>query len=224
MTQTQTIISGAPSRNTIVHTWQLYCLVIVLNWMLILLFEKMVLTRDFYYSILSTKMELSRIDELTEFVRRFTIINVMFIPFIVFLKIAFVTSLLQLPFLTMNIDVSYYKIFRGVTIANFIYIVAGLLKCLWMHYLPPESITNEILSMNLLAITNLIDGQLYSAASYSLLNTINIFEAVWIIYVVYYLRKHGGIPLVDACIDTVSIWVGLLFAQYGVLYYFTQIF
>jgi hypothetical protein len=169
-------------------------------------------------------MELSRIDKSVELLKRITFLSLLLSPIVLFLKISCISFLIQLPFLTREIEIKFKYIFRGVTYASFVFIIAALAKIIWIKSIPPEKLSEELMQLIPFALTNILHYTSYSKAAFTFLNNINIFEAFWILVTTKYLAKHSNISLIDSVSVVSGVWFFLALLQFGIMYYLSRIF
>lgn len=205
-------------------TWQLFLFLVTMNIIITFIYSNFVMTKELYYNLFSAQFKISEIDKFMNLLDRILIINLAIIPLFSWIKIVFVTFMLQFPLLVMDKEISFNIIFRGVTISNFLYSIQAVIKIVWITLTPVEKITNDYLALDPIAVTNFINYSSYSKPIFTLLNSINIFEVAWLACIIIYLKTKGNIAAINASIITFLMWVLLLFAQFGINYYFAQRF
>ena len=224
MSETLAVTASYKSGEHGVKTLQLFLLLAVLNLLTAFVSSRFVMTREIYYSLFSSQLETSSIDEIVNVLDKTYRVHLGLIPLILLVKIAFVTLLLQLSFLLMSIEIGFKNLFRGVALANLVSIVSAATKMVWIKAVPLDKLSFEVLESNPLALSNILNSSSYSRAAFTLLNNVNVFEFVWIAVVIVYLKTRADVQTIDACMVTILAWAFLLFGQYGLVYYFTQVF
>ena len=224
MSETLAVTASYKSGEHGVKTLQLFLLLAVLNLLTAFVSSRFVMTREIYYSLFSSQLETSSIDEIVNVLDKTYRVHLALIPLILLVKIAFVTLLLQFSFLLMSIEIGFKNLFRGVALANLVSIVSAVTKMAWIKAVPLDKLSFEVLESNPLALSNILNSSSYSRAAFTLLNNVNVFEFVWIAVVIVYLKTRADVQTIDACMVTILVWAFLLFGQYGLVYYFTQVF
>lgn len=193
-----------------IETWQLYLSISILSILISIAFQKLIMTQDVYYFIYGNQMEEYRIDNLIKFTEKFQVWGCIATPLLVWLRIAFVAFLIQLPFMLKYIEIPFNEVFRIAAFAFMVMLSADIVRFFYLYFLPQESITPESLTVTPLALTNLLNRTNYSEMVYSILSKINVFEFVWG-YVVYRgLYKTGKINKVDSILVVMGVWIGIL--------------
>lgn len=204
------LLTSANKKERFIETWQLYLLITLLSLIISLAFQKFILTREVYYSLYGSQMEEYRIDDLIKFIEKFQNWGYLATPLFIWLRLAFVAFLIQLPFMIKYIEIPFNEIFRITGFAFLTTLSADVTKFFYLFFLPKESITTDTLIMTPLAITNFLNKKNYSDIAYIFLSKINVFEFIWG-YVVYRgLCKTGKINKIDSLLVVLSVWVGIL--------------
>lgn len=194
----------------LIETWQLYLLITGLTLIISLAFQKIIMTQEVYYSLYGSQMEEYRIDDLIRFIKKFQIWGYIATPLFIWLRLAFVAFLIQLPFMIKYIEIPFNEIFRITAFAFLVMICADIVRFFYLFFLLKESITADALMMTPLAITNLLNKNNYSEIAYLFLDKINLFEFIWC-YIVYRgLYRTGKINKIDSLLVVMSIWFGIL--------------
>ncbi|MBZ0182877.1 MAG: hypothetical protein K8F60_10505 [Melioribacteraceae bacterium] len=194
----------------LIETWQLYLLITVLSVIISLAYQKIIMTQEVYYSIYSSQMEEYRIDDLIRFIEKFQIWGYIATPLFIWLRLAFVAFLIQLPFMIKYIEIPFNEIFRITAFAFLVLLSADVVRFFYLFFLPKELITADALMMTPLAITNLLNKNNYSEITYLFLSKINVFEFFWTYIVYRELYRTGKINKIDSLLVVMSVWFGIL--------------
>lgn len=155
-------------------------------------------------------MEEYRIDDLLRVIEKFQIWGYIATPLFIWLRLAFVAFLIQLPFMIKYIEIPFNDIFRIVAFAYLVLLSADAVRFFYLFFLSKESITADALMMTPLSITNLLNRNNYSDIAYTFLSRINAFELIWG-YVIYRgLYRTGKINKIDSLLVVISVWIGIL--------------
>jgi len=204
-------------------TWHLFFLIIIAVWLNTWILQNYVMTREVYHNLLSEQLEISRIDDYFNFVRKISIFSYILVPIIIWIQLAFVTLLLQFPLVLKFIDIPFKKIFRVVTSAQISLVVMGLIKTFWLLHFQPSQITRQTLSFTPLSLTNFLDISAYPKSAVQVLNNFNVFSIIWCIILIKGLSNTGKIKKLDTSIIVVVVWTLILVFQWVLVMYFTKI-
>lgn len=204
------LLTSVNKKERFIETWQLYLLITLLSLIISFAFQKFILTREVYYTLYGSQMEEYRIDDLIKFIEKFKIWGYLATPLFVWLRLAFVAFLIQLPFMLRYIEIPFNEIFRITAFAFIALLAADAVRFIYLLFLPKEQYTAEALTMIPLSITNLLNRNNYNDTAYLFLSKINVFEFVWG-YIIYRgLYKTGKINKIDSFLIVMSVWLGIL--------------
>ncbi len=198
-----------------VKTWQMFLIITVISILISFAFQKLVITREVFYNLYGSQMEEYRIDDYISMMQKFQIWGYIATPLIVWLRIAFVAFLIQLPFMLKYIEIPFKDIFRIVTIAYFVLLASDFIRFFYLYFQPAGQITLNSLTFIPLALTNLLNKNNYSAVAYSFLSKINLFELGWCVVVYLGLVKTKKMENVDYVLIVFGVWVGIAAFVYG---------
>jgi len=206
-----------------IKTWQLFLLITLAVWINTWILQNFVMTRDVYHNLLAEKLEISRIDDYFNYVRKISMISYALTPLVLWIQLAFVTLLLQFPLVLKFIDVSFKKIFRIAAFAQISLIVMAIIKTVWLLHFKPSQITAKTLSFTPFSITNLLDVNLYPKSALQILNNFNLFAVIWCIILIKGISDTGKIKKSDSVLLVLGVWAFILIFQWALLTYFTKI-
>lgn len=206
-------------KERLIETWQLYLIITISSVLLSFAFQKFIMTREVYYTLYGSQLEDYRIDETINFIQKFQIWGYVATPLIVWLRIAFVAFLIQLPLILKFDEIPFREIFRTASFAFLVIISLDMMRFFYLYFLPPQSITAETLTFIPLSITNLLNKENYSALAISVLSKINLFELVWG-YVIYRgLYKTGKLEKIDAALIVFGVWIGIMVLSVALVFF-----
>jgi hypothetical protein len=203
--------------------WQIYLGILVINILVAWLFKICIMTKDVYYDLLSEQIESYRIDQYIELINRYSVWGIITIPITLFIKVLFISLLVQLPLLTKFVEIPFTKIFRIVLVAS-ISLCAGLVaQFIYIYSIFLKGITPSMFIKYPLSLAQLVDNQKYDDSSIIVFNSINIFEILWIYLIYKGLANTKKIKKVDSAILVLCIWTVLLFLRWIAISYFYRI-
>ena len=177
--------------------------------------SQLVMTRDVYYNILSDQMEYSRIDQVYEAVKGYSIWGYLFVPLILWLRIAFVVLMTQFPFILRDIDIPFKQVFRAGCFGLLFLAVGSMLRIIYLSSLPSDQVDKTILTFVPFSIAQFLDAEAYGTTAFAVLSSFNIFELLWILMISKGVASSGKVNKGDAILVTSFIWVIILVFQWG---------
>lgn len=209
-------VSSDGEKERLFETWQLYLFITVVTIIISFAFQKFIMTRDVYYTLYGQQMEDYRIDEYFNMAKRIQFWGYLATPLIIWLRIAFVAFLIQMPLMIKYIEIPFKQIFRITAFAFLILLSVDIIRFFYLYFLHTGSITAASLTYMPLALTNLLNKENYSDIAFAFLSKINVFEFLWI-YVVYRgLYKTGKIEKIDALLVSMGVWFGILILTFAI--------
>jgi hypothetical protein len=203
-------------------TWQLFIVLTVINIVVLFILNKFVLTRDVYYSLLSSRMEISRIDDYFNFINKFKIWGYLFTPLLLWLKISVVALLIQLPLMVKFIEIPFKQIFRIVAWANVSMIILAIAQIIYLLNIPASQFSQNTLSFIPLSLMNLINNLHFTAAAKGFINSINVFELIWLSIIYKGLSNTGKLEKIDSAILASGVWIGIAIFNFALLTYLNK--
>jgi hypothetical protein len=118
-----------------------------------------------------------------------------FTPIMLFLKISGVSTLIYVGvfFCDLHEQISFNKVFRVVFASEIIFIIAGFVKFLWFSFFSGNYTLYDLNFFYPLSIINFFNRTEVNQMWIFPLQTINIFQVIYIILISYGLNKQGGI-------------------------------
>jgi len=213
------VLTNKETKERLIETWQLYLLITISSIIVSFAFQKFIMTREVYYTLYGSQLEDYRIDDAINFMQKFQIWGYIATPFIVWLRLAFVAFLIQLPLILKFIEIPFREIFRITTLAYLIIFSADIVRFLYLYFLPSQSITAETLIFIPLSITNFLNKENYSELAFSVLSKINLFELLWG-YIIYRgLYKTSKLEKIDAGLIVFGVWLGIIVLSVALVFF-----
>jgi hypothetical protein len=215
---------GLPQRRFYITNWQIYLGILMINILVAWLFKKFIMTRDIYYNLLSEQIESYRIDQYVELMNRHSIWGFITIPITLFIKVLFISLLLQLPLLTKFVEISFTRIFRIVLLASISFCAGLVAQFVYIYSMPISEITANILIKYPLSLAQLVDIQKYNDSANIVFNSINVFEILWIFLIYKGLANTKRIKKIDSAILILGVWTVLLVLRWAVISYLYRMY
>jgi len=205
---------------------KIFLALLVINILLSWIFQEFIMTRDVYHTLLSDKLESYRIDQQLDIMSRFKIWGYLLLPLVLWLKLTCVSLLLQMPLLLKFIEVPFRKIFRVVMIASIAVVLMNMVYIIKLYNLPVEGISNNLLKVQPLSLSSLLDISAYPDSALAILSTFNLFEAGWLFLIFYGFTIIAGKKLkkTDIALLISGVWTFLLLLNYALLIYMEKAF
>ena len=203
--------------------WQIFTYLAIINFLIAFLASKFIFTREFYYTIFSDQMELTRIDKYVDMVDRYTFWSILLIPFALFVRFAVVAFLIQIPLLIRYIEISFKYLFRWVMYASIALSIGQVVFFLNIYFTPEECLTKALFKVQPLSLATMIDAGEYASNSLVILNQFNLFDMLWALVLYFGLLKTGKIKKSDALLLVLCVWIFLLAVQWAILFFMEQL-
>jgi len=203
--------------------WHIFTFLAIFNFLIAFLASEFIFTRDFYYVIFSDQMEMTRIDQYVDIVKRFSFLSLLLIPLFLFIKFFVVSLILQIPLLIRFIEISFKTIFRWVMYASMALTVGQMVYYIKLYFTPKNSISAVHFKIQPLSLAVIIDPEEYTSTAIIVLNQFNIFDIIWGIILYIGLLKTGKIKRIDAFFLVLCVWTFLLTIQWAALFYLEKI-
>jgi hypothetical protein len=199
--------------------WQIFTYLAIINILIAILAKEFIFTREFYYSIFSDQMELTRIDKYVDIVRRFSFWSLLLIPVFLFIRYATVAFIIQIPLLIRYIEISYKYLFRWVMYASVILTMGQIVHFLNIYITSKEYLSKTLFKIQLFSLAMMINPDEYTSNALVILNQFNLFDLIWGLILYIGLLKSGKIKKMDAFLVILGVWTFLLAAQWTFLFF-----
>jgi hypothetical protein len=199
--------------------WQIFTYLAIINFLIAFLASEFIFTREFYYTIFSDQMELTRIDKYVDIVSRFSFWSLLLVPLFLFIRYATVAFILQLPLLIRYIEISFKYLFRWVMFASVALTIGQVVHFLNMYFTSKKNLSQSHFKIQPLSLATMINPDEYAPNAIVILNQFNLFDMLWGIVLYIGLLKTGKIKKMDALILVLCVWTFLLGMQWAVLFF-----
>jgi hypothetical protein len=199
--------------------WHIFIFLSIINFLIAFLASQFIFTRDFYYTIFSDKMELSRIDKYVDLVDRFSFYSLLLLPLFLFLKFSVIAFILQIPLLFRYIEISFRYLFRLVMLASLALTLGQVVHFLTIYLTSAKNVSASLFKILPLSLATCINPEEYSSNAIVILNQFSIFDILWGAVLYIGLIKTCKIKTLDAIILILCVWTFLLLVQWLVLFF-----
>ncbi|MCK4558874.1 MAG: hypothetical protein KAV45_03750 [Calditrichia bacterium] len=203
--------------------WQIFTYLAIINFLISFLASEFIFTRDFYYTIFSDQMELTRIDKYVDIIKRFSFWSLLLLPLFLLIRWVITALILQIPLLIRYIEISFKYIFRWVMFASIALTTGQIVYFLRIYFTSSENISRSLFKVQPLSLTTLINPEEYTSTAIVILTQFNLFDLFWGVILYIGLLKTGKIKKMDAFFLVLCVWVFLLFVQWAALFFLEKI-
>lgn len=207
-----------------ITNWHILALFITMEIVLIYTMDNYVLTREVYGNIYADKLDISSIDNLYIFMKKFSFWGYLFSPILIIIRVAIVALLIQLLFMLGLRELSFKKIFRITLLGYGFLLLASVTKIIMLLMTPVEVISTESLANIPFSIAFLLSADTANDVFRGILNNINLFEVLWIFSVGAGVSIISELKYNRAYMITMSVWMIIFLFKTGVNLYLYSIF
>ncbi len=213
--------SSIPARRA--KPWQLFAVVLAVHLAATALYQETIWTKEVYTALFAEQLEGERLEELLNGAQRFTLIGYLTLPLTLFLRIVFVGALLQFGFLVMWREVRFAGLFRVLSVASLTGVATLLVKTIWFSIAPPVHLTQVWLMEIPFSLGQLVSLENYALPARVVLQSVNLFEAAWIVLVWLGVARVANMPKGEAGVVVAGVWGVMVLLQVGLAWVTTPL-
>jgi hypothetical protein len=148
-----------------------------------------------FYNSYSEQLTYERSMRLFDEINRLSWINYVFLPLLLLLKFTFISIVLYTGvfFCDLHRKISFGIIFRIVIASEIVFVIAGFIKFLWFYLFAGNYDINEINFFYPLSLINLFHVSEVNKFWIFPLQSVNVFQVLYILFLSYGLNKAGQI-------------------------------
>lgn len=171
-----------------IRAWKVFLVLSVLYILFAYADESIFVNDDLYYNSLGEELTIDRIQELIENSYKWEWIAYGFVPLVVLLRASYTTLFLFIGVFFTEMKVNIASIFKVSLLADFIYIIAAVLRLLILILFKEVSTFGD-LSFQPLSLINLFDVERLELFVVYPLSLLNIFELIYFLLLAFFLRS-----------------------------------
>lgn len=180
--------------------------------------NKVLNIKGLIYNSLAEQLTSQQIESVFEFQEKWQWVNYLVIPIVVLVKTSIIASILYIgSFFFSKIEVTFKQLLTIVLRAEFIFLAIGIIKILWFYFYQTDYNLKDIQYFLPLSALNIIGYQGLEPWFIYPLQTFNVFEIAYIIYLGYQIgnltktNADNGLKIV-ACsyIPALVLWVSII--------------
>ncbi len=210
-------------KNEEIKNWQIFLLLVVFNLFLAIIMDTFFMTKETYQTLLSSRWESYQIDNFYMMIKRYSIYNYLLVPFILIIRAITVAMLIQLFFLFGNHNLKFKEVFRITLFGLIVLSLGSLIKMMWLISIPKEQITHKLLGIMPLSFSNLVNIDEVDKLMVGVLNSVNIFELIWLLVIGFLIRTLSNIKFTKSILYSFGVWIMIFLFQMGFALYLTRV-
>ena len=203
--------------------WHIFIYLSIINFFIAYLANQYIFSREFYYTIFSDQIELTRIDQYVDFVSRFSFWSLFLLPVFLFIRHTVVAFILQIPLLFMFIEISFKYLFRWVMLASVSLTMGQTIHLLNIYFTSAEKITPTLFKITPFSLATIINPREYASNAILILNHFSIFDILWGIILYIGLLKTSKLNRINTVILVLYVWIFFIFVEL-IIVFFLEIF
>lgn len=171
-----------------------------------------------FYNSLAESLSHKQIESIIDFQSKWKWVSYVFVPVYIFLKTILIASALYVGvFFFCKQEITFKTLWDTIIKAEFIFLLVPACKMLWFYFFQTNYTLNDFQSFFPLSALNIIGTEGVDAWFMYPLQTLNLFEIAYIIYLGYQLGKvaqtntDDGLKIVTySYVPTMVIWVAVV--------------
>lgn len=167
--------------------WILLLVLCMVNALLAFSFNYLFVSDVLYYQTYGEQLALSRIDKMLELSKKWEWLGYVFIPIILFVRVAFTSLCLYIGIFFVEIDLKFSKLFKIALLAEFVYFLSGFAKLVVFIFFKEVSTLND-LQFTPFSLLNIFDKNAIDPLFVHPLGMLNIFNLVYFLVLAWLLK------------------------------------
>ena len=175
--------------------FRLFIIMTACYFIIMWLSKNVLINETVFYNSFSEQLTYERAMNLFENMNRYSWISYLVTPLLLLIKFTVISLVLYMGvfFLNLHYKISFGVIFRIVIASDIIFVLAGVIKFLWFCFFAGNYELDDISFFYPLSLINLFKVSEVSRIWVFPLQSINLFQAAYILFLAYGLNKAGSI-------------------------------
>ena len=175
--------------------FRLFLIMTAFYYILMWLSKNVLINETVFYNSFSEQLTYERAVSMFENINRYSWISYLATPLLLVIKFTVISLVLYIGvfFLNLHYKISFGVIFRIVIASDIIFVLAGVIKFLWFCFFAGNYELDDISFFYPLSLINLFKVSEVSRIWVFPLQSINLFQAAYILFLAYGLNKAGSI-------------------------------
>ena len=199
--------------------WKLFSGIVILNLLIILLSQIALINEIVFYNTYSEQLTYDRAMEVFNKMKSFAWVSYIITPILMLLKFSTISVLIYIGvfFNDFHKELTLGKIFKVVIISELVFITASITKLLWFIFFAGNYTLDDMGFFYPLSLINVFHRS--EVASYWIypLQTVNIFQVLYILIMVLGLSRVGSLKkevadriVLGTYVPAIAIWIALI--------------
>lgn len=147
---------------------------------------------SFYYSLYGKILDFDRVEQMILMNKKYNWVNLITIPFFLYLKWFIIAGIIYIGTNLSDLKLAYINSLKIILIAEFIWIISGIIKMVYFVIYPPTSI-EDWQNLSLLSLANFFSLSKLPTYYVFLIQQINLFELFYCILIAFGVMKFCSI-------------------------------
>jgi len=187
-------------------------------------YQTHIMPQDVFYALYGDRLDAQRIADLFDLLKQFQLWGFGMIPLFVWLRVAFLALLLQMPLVFRFIDIPFRDLFRILTVSSFLFVAFELVRLLYLLPIPSAMVTLQDLSWMPLSLLNLVALDPEARGALAFLSHFNLFEIGFLGLVYVGLIRTRKLKKLDAGLVVFLMWLMVIIMHWILALYFARLY
>ncbi len=199
--------------------WKLFLGIVALNVLIIFLSQMALINETVFFNTYSEQLTYDRAMEIFSKMRSFSWVSYLITPVLLLIKFSVMSVLLYIGifFSDLHKEITLGKIFRVVVAGELVFIIASIIKLLWFIFFAGNYTLDDMSFFYPLSLINLFSRSEVAAYWIYPLQTVNLFQLVYILLLALGLSKISSIKretadkvVLATYVPAIAVWVALV--------------
>jgi hypothetical protein len=186
-------------------SYQLFLLILTLS-LIVVILQKSIIDKEFYYQMFSNQLTIDKIDTLLENQSKYAWVGYILLPFVLLIKQSIIAFFILMILVLSNCDINFSKTFKIALISSSASLLLTMAQLLRIYQTPFDKINSEIVSQTPLSIALLFNKNDIILPLYQFLQLINPFELFYIYLIYVGIRKTLNVTKIKSINLSLTIW------------------
>lgn len=175
--------------------FRLFLIITACYYIIMWLSKNVLINETVFYNSFSEQLTYEKAMNLFDNMNRYSWISYLVTPLLLLIKFTVISLVMYTGvfFLNLHYKISFGVIFRIVIASDIIFVIAGLIKFVWFYFFAGNYELNDISFFYPLSLINLFKVSEVSRIWVFPLQSVNLFQAAYILLLAYGLNKAGRI-------------------------------
>ncbi|MBR10771.1 MAG: hypothetical protein CMP48_24205 [Rickettsiales bacterium] len=171
-----------------------------------LVIEKFLINENHYYEYYASQLSLNQIDSLINNQSKWSWVGYLLLPVIYLLKFSMLSIWILVGIIFFSYKTSFKKIFHLVIVSEFVFLIPAFIKVVWFGLIHTDFTLEELSYFTPLSVANLFDLQQLDPWWVYPLQSINLFELIYILVLAFGIRNLIKLDYSEALKFTIPVY------------------